>query len=118
VGETEYPKWVVIIPPAQVDQLGWEEGRELESIVEGNKLVIKPLINPPSKQQKTPYEEFRDRIQEALRTEPKGLTWTEIKQRLGLPQKVPNNKWVRMMEKDIGLVRETDKERGVVWRLK
>ena len=118
MGETEYPKWVVIIPPAQVDQLGWEEGRELESIVEGNKLVIKPLINPPSKQQKTPYEEFRDRIEEALKAEPKGLTWTEIKQRLGLPQKVPNNKWVRMMEKDIGLVRETDKERGVVWRLK
>jgi len=65
----------------------------------------------------TAYEEFKKKIEEVLKGVPEGLTWTEIKQRLGLPQKVPNNKWVRMMEKDIGLIRAKE-ARGVVWRLR
>ena len=63
------------------------------------------------------YEEFRDRIEETLKAEPKGLTWTEIKERLKLPQKVPNNLWVRLMEEDIGLIREDESGR-TIWRLK
>jgi hypothetical protein len=63
------------------------------------------------------YEKFKIQIETILKTESAGLTWTEIKSRLNLPQKVPNNKWVHMMETDIGLTRVNEK-RGTVWKLK
>jgi len=63
------------------------------------------------------YEEFRDRIRTELQRNPDGMTWTELKRKLRLPQKVPNNKWVNQMMKDIGLTR-TRADRGTVWRLK
>jgi len=62
------------------------------------------------------YEEFKNRILKLLMDEPEGLTWTEIKKKLDLPQRVPSNKWVRMLEKDIGLVRIKG-AKGIVWRL-
>ena len=65
----------------------------------------------------TTYHDFRAKVESALKDEPSGLTWTEIKARLNLPQKVPNNKWVRMMERDIHLVREQAKGKGIIWRL-
>jgi len=68
-------------------------------------------------EQVDPYEKFKAQIELILKTESQGLTWTEIKQRLNLPQKVPNNRWVRRLEKDIGLTR-TKEPKGVVWKLK
>jgi len=68
-------------------------------------------------EQDTPYGKFRTQIERILKVEPEGLTWTEIKQRLNLPQKVPNNRWVRKMEKDIGLERKTIKGK-TYWKLK
>ena len=68
-------------------------------------------------EQVTPYEKFKIQIEAVLKAESKGLTWTEIKQKLNLPQRVPNNQWVRMMEKDIGLTR-TKEARGIVWKVK
>jgi len=65
----------------------------------------------------SPYEKFKKQIEDVLRTESKGLTWTEIRNKLGLSQKVPNNRWVRQMEKDIGLQRVKE-DRGIVWKLK
>lgn len=65
----------------------------------------------------TSYDVFKTKIEAILKAEPKGLTWTEIKKRLNLPQKVPNNKWVRMMEDDIGLKRQTEKGR-IIWRVR
>lgn len=29
----EYSKWVIIIPPKDIEKLGWKEGEELEGIV-------------------------------------------------------------------------------------
>jgi bifunctional DNA-binding transcriptional regulator/antitoxin component of YhaV-PrlF toxin-antitoxin module len=113
----EYSKWVIVIPSSQIDELGWSEGDELESIVKGNTLLLRPLLNPPEKPKKMAYEEFRDRIKELLKREAKGLTWTEIKVKLNFPQKVPNNLWVRMMETDIGLIREKVGTK-TIWRLK
>ncbi len=40
VGNKEYAKYVVVIPPEHIDQLEWEEGQELEPEVKGKKLVI------------------------------------------------------------------------------
>lgn len=63
------------------------------------------------------YEEFWDSIGKLLKGKVNGLTWTEIKQELNLPKKVPNNLWVRIMEKDIGLIREKIGTK-TVWKLK
>jgi hypothetical protein len=62
------------------------------------------------------YEEFKNKILKLLTDETNGLTWAEIKQKLDLPQRVPSNKWVRMLERDIGLIRIKE-ARGIVWRL-
>jgi hypothetical protein len=63
------------------------------------------------------YEEFKAKIESELKANPNGLTWSELKERLKLPQTVPNNKWVRRLEKDIGLIRIKE-ARGLIWRLK
>ncbi len=64
-----------------------------------------------------PYEKFKLQIEAVLKAQSIGLTWTELKDRLGLHQKAPNNKWVRMMERDIGLVRVKEKGK-MLWKLK
>lgn len=63
------------------------------------------------------YEKFKEPIERVLRQAKKPLSWTEIKEKAGFEQKVPNNKWVRRMEDDIGLIREKAKEGKTVWRL-
>ena len=50
------------------------------------------------------YERFRDPIEMILKEAKEPLTWTEIKEKAGFQQRVPNNKWVKWMEEDIGLV--------------
>lgn len=117
VDDAEYSKWVVVIPPSQIKMLGWEKGFELESEVMGDILVLKRMLSPKNPKKMT-YEEFKEVIREELEKEPKGLTWTQIKQRRPeLYQRVPNNLWVRLMERDIGLIRQ---KKGVktIWRLK
>lgn len=63
------------------------------------------------------YEEFRDKIETILHENPNGLTWSQIKERLNLPQKVPNNQWVARLEKDINLIREKQEKSVLIWRL-
>jgi hypothetical protein len=60
---------------------------------------------------------YYDPIETILREAKKPLTWTEIKEKAGFQQKVPNNKWVKWMEEDIGLVRERTKDGRTLWRL-
>jgi antitoxin component of MazEF toxin-antitoxin module len=38
----EYAKYVVVIPPERIEELGWEEGQQLEPQVQGRRLVIFP----------------------------------------------------------------------------
>lgn len=38
----DYFKWVVTIPPDEIEELGWKEGMELKQKREGKKLVIEP----------------------------------------------------------------------------
>jgi antitoxin component of MazEF toxin-antitoxin module len=40
VGDKEYAKYVVVIPPEHIDELQWKEGQELEPQVQGKKLII------------------------------------------------------------------------------
>ena len=40
VGNTEYAKWVVVIPPKAGKEAGFKEGQELKVEVKNNKIVI------------------------------------------------------------------------------
>jgi len=40
VGNKEYPKWIITIPPKQIKTLGWTEGEFLESEINDQELVI------------------------------------------------------------------------------
>lgn len=116
----KYYKNVITIPDEIVNKLSWNIGDELETKVESNKLVLEATRTPTSKpisQAKDPYDDFRDEIRKVLESEPKGLTWTEIKTRLQLSQRTPYHKWVKRMEKEIGLIREKKKGK-TIWRLK
>jgi bifunctional DNA-binding transcriptional regulator/antitoxin component of YhaV-PrlF toxin-antitoxin module len=42
VQDKTYPKYVITIPPKQIEEAGWKEGTELEAIVEDGKIVLKP----------------------------------------------------------------------------
>jgi hypothetical protein len=119
VGSTQYTKWVVTLPPRHIVELGWQEGDELDTKVKGRTMVVKKANKPDPRESKMTYKEFRDKIRALLKSEPSGLPWTEIKRELKLPQKVPNNLWVRTMDKDIGLVRKFDNTTGkTIWKLK
>ena len=41
VGDKEYPKWVITIPPKQIRSLGWNEGEFLEGVITGEELLIR-----------------------------------------------------------------------------
>lgn len=62
------------------------------------------------------YEEFKSKILELLINNQTGLTWTAIKERLQLPQTVPNNQWVLRLQNETGLQRRKD-EGDTFWYL-
>ena len=41
VGDKEYPKWVITIPPKHINALGWCEGEYLESQINGQELIVR-----------------------------------------------------------------------------
>ena len=101
IGKKEYPKWVVTIPPEDIERLGWEEGQSLGSAVSSEGLSI-------FKSDELTYEDFKNKVLDLLTRKRKGLTWQEIKNALNLSQTVPNNKWVRRLEKEISLKRRKE----------
>jgi hypothetical protein len=64
------------------------------------------------------YEDFRDAVSAAILRAGKPITWTEIRTDAKLPQKFPNNQWVRRLEADITLMREKDAHGIILWGLK
>jgi len=62
------------------------------------------------------YEDFRDKIQQTLK-QSGPLTWTEVRTIAKLPEKFPNNKWVRRMEQDIALKRGKDAHGIIKWQI-
>ncbi|MGD0450971.1 MAG: AbrB/MazE/SpoVT family DNA-binding domain-containing protein [Candidatus Bathyarchaeia archaeon] len=42
VDKIEYPKYVVTIPPKQIQEAGWKEGIELIAVVEDGKIILRP----------------------------------------------------------------------------
>lgn len=42
IGDKEYSKWQVVIPPDTIEKLGWKEGEDLVEEVNANTLHLKP----------------------------------------------------------------------------
>ena len=42
IGGKEYPKYVVTIPPKDIEKLGWKEGIELEALTKEDRIILKP----------------------------------------------------------------------------
>lgn len=76
-----------------------------------------PYWNQPRNRPNMTYEEFRDRVKAVLLGAGQPLTWTEIRTRARLPQKYPNNQWVRRMEADLPLVRDRSTKGTIFWRI-
>ncbi len=121
-GDKEQFKYVITLPEEIIQELDWEAGSELDVVNIGDRIVIN-FIAKPSKEKKLKYKElkmsyveFRDKIKDVLQYNDDGMTWTEIRTKLGLEQIVPNNKWVKQMEKDIGLKRFRE-IKGIIWRI-
>lgn len=114
-----YYKNVLVIPDNIVDELGWNIGDEIESVIERDTLLLQATptaMSRPIAVAKDPYEDFRDEMKKILEKEPQGLSWSQIKRKLQLSQRTPYHKWVKKMEKDIGLLREK-KGSKKIWRL-
>lgn len=116
-------KYMVTIPEPDVKTLGWKEGMELVDAIDGKELCLSlhPDKEPKPKRRvittKLTYEQFRDKVKQTLQYQDDGMTWSQIRDKLGLDQVVPNNKWVRQMEKDIGLLRMKGKDNQITWRV-
>jgi len=41
VGNVEYDKWVLVVPPNVIEELKWKEGQELKVEIKETKLVVK-----------------------------------------------------------------------------
>jgi bifunctional DNA-binding transcriptional regulator/antitoxin component of YhaV-PrlF toxin-antitoxin module len=42
IGNKEYNKYILTIPPKTINELGWKEGQELKITVKGKKATIEP----------------------------------------------------------------------------
>jgi len=119
----EYAKWVVVIPPSTIDELKWADGQWLKEKIQGDSLIIKPLNKNEFEKmnklkEKMSFEIFSNTVKSVLIKHPEGLGWSQIREKTELIQKVPNNKWVRKLENEIGLIRFRDKKGNVIWKLK
>ena len=116
-----YPKWVIVVPPQTIEELGWKDGEELKEKIYENKLLIRKMKKREIKKMRqnpmVQYERFEEEIRSLLDENPEGLTWTEIKKSTNFPQKVPNNKWVKKLEEKIGLKRMRVRDRGILWKI-
>jgi AbrB family looped-hinge helix DNA binding protein len=36
-----YPKFTIVIPPKEIEKLGWKEGEELEPEIDDSRLIIR-----------------------------------------------------------------------------
>jgi predicted Zn-ribbon and HTH transcriptional regulator len=84
---------------------------------------IEPRVCPKCKSpywdraRKMTYEEFKDKIENVLKSADRPLTWTEVRTRAQLVQMFPKNQWVHRMEQDIKLVRHRDSDNVIQWQL-
>jgi AbrB family looped-hinge helix DNA binding protein len=42
-GKILYPKYVIVIPPEKIKEVGWKEGEELEAFTKDGKIILKKI---------------------------------------------------------------------------
>ncbi len=115
-------KYVITLPEPSIQEVGWKEGTELKATVQKQAILLEQGEKLPKRERrvittKMSYPDFRDKVRQTLQYSDNGMTWTQIREKLKLDQVVPNNKWVRQMEKDIGLLRVKRSDGVIVWRV-
>lgn len=122
VGSRRYYKFVLTLPEELVRSAGWVAGDTIQGEARGSEITLIPERSPGTLgkviARESDYEAFRARISRALSSSKIGLTWTQLRDSLGLPQRVPNNIWVRRLESDIGLLRVKSAGKGTLWKLR
>ena len=63
------------------------------------------------------YLQYRDAIHAELQRNAAGLTWAQLRSRLGLPYDRPCPAWTKQLEKDIGLRRIKRDSRTLLWQV-
>lgn len=63
------------------------------------------------------YDEFKNTIHAELRRTPAGLTWVQLREKLGLPYDRACPEWTKRLEDEIGLERVKGEGRAYCWRL-
>ncbi len=63
------------------------------------------------------YEEFELIVTSLLTKTAEGLTWEEIKKQGDLPQEVPKNEWIKLLENRMGIIQEKIGNK-IIWRFK
>ncbi len=112
-----YGKYQVVIPEDTVKKVGWNVGAELTFQVDREKRVIISLSPPTIKPRKLTFDEARTALFNILISTPRGLTWTEIRERNPTLPQIPSPFWTRRFEFDLGLKREKDEKTGkVLWK--
>ena len=122
VGSRRYYKFVLTLPEELVHSAGWVAGDTIQGKARGSEITLiaerSPGVLGKVIARESDYEAFRSRISRALSASKTGLTWTQLRDALGLTQRVPNNIWVRRLESDIGLLRVKSAGKGTLWKLR
>lgn len=63
------------------------------------------------------YETFKGTVKSLLIGAGRPLPWMEIRERVGLRQMYPDNRWVHRLEQDIKLVHDRDDDGVIHWGL-
>jgi len=118
IGQKEYVKYLVVIPPDLVASRGWSKGQEISLQPVGkDRLRLQPA--PPRQiDRHMTFDDFGEKVERVLASAPEGQTWTELRERAGLPMKKPQAIWVKRMEDERGLTRTVDpKSSRIVWKI-
>lgn len=41
IGDKEYSKWIIAIPPEKIEEAGWKVGDEIEAVVKRHEILLK-----------------------------------------------------------------------------
>jgi hypothetical protein len=113
-----YGKYQVVIPEDTVKKAGWHNRVELSFQVDRANRVIISLAPPTTKPRKMTYDETRTALFNILLSSPRGLSWTELRERNPALPQIPSPFWIQRFEIDLGLKREVDKKTSrMLWRI-
>lgn len=119
LGKT-YAKYQIVIPTDIVKQAGWLPKDSIRFALDRNGRVIMYVDNATcTSSKRMSYDEMCTEVTRVLVSVPEGLAWSEIRKTAPCLPIKPSAFWVRRMEGDIGLVRETEaKTYRKIWKLR